>query len=113
MGSEYAHMISNLIAVITLIFVLVFVMKKLKIAKYAGNKHIKIINVVPIGPKEKLMLMEVNNVFLLVGATANHIETLYVFNELSAAEVAVEEQLSKNKKISFSEQFKRLVGQST
>lgn len=111
MVSEYAHMILNLIAVVTLILILAYALKRVKFAKYATNKHIKIINIVPIGPKEKLILMEANQVFLLLGATPNHIETLYVFNELAEAESAVTERLAK--KINFADQFKRLVGQNS
>lgn len=82
MGSEYIHVILNLFAIIALMFVLVFVLKKFKLSRYVGNKHINIINVVPIGPKERIILMEVNNLFLLVGATPTHIEKLHVFDRL-------------------------------
>jgi flagellar protein FliO/FliZ len=92
MGSEYTHVFLNLFAVIALMGLLFFLMKKFKLAKYASNKHIKIINIVPIGTKEKVILMEVNNTMLLLGATPNHIETLYVFNELMPTEESVEEK---------------------
>ncbi len=82
MTSLYGYSILNLLAVLTFIFVLMYVVKKLKLSKYAQNRHIKIINSVPIGGKEKILLLEVNNTFLLLGATPNHIETLYVFDEL-------------------------------
>ncbi len=82
MTSLYGYSILNLLAVLTFIFVLMYVLKKLKLAKYAQNRHIRIINSVPIGGKEKILLLEVNNTFLLLGATPNHIETLYVFDEL-------------------------------
>lgn len=64
---------------------LVFLLRKFKLAKYASNKHIKIVNIVPIGAKERIILLEVNKTILLVGATPSHIETLYVFNELDPA----------------------------
>lgn len=82
MGSEYTHVFLNLFAVIALMGVLLFLMRKFKLTKYAENKNIKIINIMPIGTKEKVILMEVNNTILLLGSTPNHIETLYVFNEL-------------------------------
>lgn len=84
MGSEYIHMALNLVAVIGLMLLLAFVMKKLKLPKQIGNQRIKIINTVPIGAKEKIILLEVNNTILLLGATPNHVETLYVFDSLEA-----------------------------
>ncbi len=86
MGSEYTHVFLNFFVVIALMCVLFYLMRKFKLAKYAGNKNIKIINVMPIGAKEKVILMEVNNTILLLGSTPNHIETLYVFNELATTE---------------------------
>jgi flagellar protein FliO/FliZ len=82
MSSEYIHVFVSLLGVIAIIFVSVFLVKKFKFHKYAKHKHINIINIVPIGSKEKVILLEVNNTFLLIGATPNHIETLYVFNEM-------------------------------
>jgi flagellar protein FliO/FliZ len=84
MGTEYVHVILSLLAVVALMLGLVFLLKKFKLTRYAVNKHIKIINIVPVGAKEKIILMEVNNTVLLVGATPNHIETLHVFNELES-----------------------------
>lgn len=82
MDNMYSQMILNLAIVLSLMVLLMYVGKKLKSRKTSHNKHIKIINVTPIGTKEKIILMEVNNTILLVGSTPNRIETLYVFNEL-------------------------------
>lgn len=86
MGVEYTRIVFSLFAVVFLIILLVYFLKKFKLAKFVGNnKHIRIINSVSIGVKERIILMEVNKVILLVGATPSHIETLYVFNELETA----------------------------
>ncbi|MDR3476578.1 MAG: flagellar biosynthetic protein FliO [Gammaproteobacteria bacterium] len=84
MENQYIHMVANLIAVLAFILVLVYLLKKLKSSKYSTNQMIKIMNVVSVGTKEKVILMEVNNTILLVGATPNHIETLYVFDASEA-----------------------------
>ena len=107
MGNEYTHIILNLVAVLVLMFGLVFILKKLKLSKFATNKHIKIINMVAVGAKEKIILMEVNNAFLLVGATPNHIETLYVFNELEPVKSTTDEEVAQ--KSSFSERMRSLI----
>lgn len=82
METEYWHMIFNLLGVIILMVVLFYLLKKVRMVKQQPAKHMKIINIVPIGSKEKVILMEVNKTVLLIGATPSHIETLYVFNEL-------------------------------
>ena len=84
MASEYAQIVMNLGIVIALIIVLVYIMNKFKLTKHISNKQIKILNSVSLGTKQKVILMEVNNTFLLLGATPNHIETLYVFDALNA-----------------------------
>lgn len=81
MESDYARIIATLLVVLTLMFLVIYMLKKLKLTKGLGNKHIKIINTVPIGTKERLILVEINNVTLLLGSTPTHIETLYTFNE--------------------------------
>lgn len=81
MGSEYSHMALNLAGVILILCVLMYILKKVKTSKSTNNRDIKIINAVSIGTKERVLLLEINNTTLLVGATPNHISTLYVFNE--------------------------------
>lgn len=82
MGNEYIHVVINLFAVIVLMLVLLFIVKKFKLSKFGGNKYINIINVVSVGPKEKIILLEINKSYLLLGSTPNHIETLHIFAEL-------------------------------
>lgn len=82
MESEYLHFGLNLLAVMALLIGLGFLLKKINKVKYSGNKQIKIMNVVSIGAKEKIILLEVNGSTLLIGATANHIEMLHKFSDL-------------------------------
>jgi flagellar protein FliO/FliZ len=89
MENQYIHMVANLIAVLAFILLLVYILKKMKFSKYNANKYIKIINAVSVGSKEKVILMEVNNTILLIGATPNHIETLYVFDALEAKDATL------------------------
>lgn len=96
MEISYLHIILNMLLVIGLIIVCMFTLKKIRAVKYANNKSIRVVNVVPIGTKEKIILVEVNNTTLVLGATPNHIETLYVFNENQheTKQVAVETSAS-------------------
>lgn len=106
MGNEYIHVIVNLFAVLIIMFGLLYVYKKVRTAKFVGKKHINIVNIVPVGTKEKIILMEVNNTVLLVGATPNHIRTLYVFDEIESIKPGTESQAVKGE--TFAEAMKSL-----
>ena len=95
-------MVFNLGIVLGFMFILLYAGKKLKLRKLSTNKHVRIINVTPVGVKEKIILLEVNNTVLLVGSTPNHIGTLYVFNEL---ELPKSSKATTDKKGSFSDQL--------
>lgn len=81
MDSEYLHMMVNLLAVIFLLIVCIVMIKKFRFPKFTNNNQIKVINSYPIGSKERIILLEVKNKIILIGATANHVSTLHVFNE--------------------------------
>lgn len=82
MLNEYSYVILNLIVVITLMLVFLFLVKKIKYSGFSNKKYMNIISCLSVGPKEKILLVEVNQVFLLLGVTSSHIETLYSFNQL-------------------------------
>lgn len=84
MGSEYLHFGLNLLAVLSLMIFLAYLLKRVRQVKNEGNKQIKVVNVVSIGAKEKIILLEVNGSALLIGATANHIATLHRFDEMNS-----------------------------
>lgn len=106
MEGEYTQIAINLLGVLIVLLLALYILKKFRASRYQKNKLIKILNIVPIGSKEKIILMNVNNTTLLVGATPNHIETLFVFNEFES-----EKMLSTDKeepKLSFAEQINNI-----
>jgi len=108
MASEYLHAILSLSFVLIFMVGLLMVFKKFKSRSFFQNQMIKILNSVPVGVKEKLMLVEVNNTFLLLGVTPSHIETLHIFSEL--APLADLENPS-DKSSSFIEKLKSTIAQ--
>lgn len=106
MTSEYMHMIVNLLLVLALMFALVFLLKKFKLTKYSTNKHIKLINGISIGAKEKIILIEVFHKKFLIGATPHQVQTLHVFDQSeTVVDLTEKESVSK----SFSAHMKKLV----
>jgi flagellar protein FliO/FliZ len=70
-----------LFLVLIVLLAVLYSVKKLKLGKYASNQQIKVLNMVSIGAKEKIVLIEVNQTKLVLGATPNHIETLYSYTD--------------------------------
>lgn len=81
METEYLHMIENLVVAISVLLLLAYIVKRLTRAKIPADQSIKMLHAIPVGSKEKILLVTVNNTKLLIGATPTHIETLYVFSE--------------------------------
>ena len=96
MESEYLHAVTNLLLVLGLIVFCLFLLKKFRFSQFKRDKYINIIQNVPLGTKERIVLIEVNNAYFLLGATANRIETLHVFNEMDLSEVTTEKPSFKD-----------------
>jgi flagellar protein FliO/FliZ len=79
---DIGQVVLDLMLVLFFIALALFLLKKVQSKAAQNNQYIKIINSLSIGPKEKIILLEVNQTYLLVGATANQIDTLYAFDEL-------------------------------
>lgn len=80
-STEYSHTALSLLGVLALIIVLMYVLKKIRSSKTFNHSSIRIINAMSIGTKEKIILVDVNNTLLLIGATPSHIGTLHVFKD--------------------------------
>jgi flagellar protein FliO/FliZ len=70
-----ANMIGGLIAVLALIFLLAYIVKRLKLVPSNGG-IIKTIAVTPIGQREKVVLVEVNGQQYLLGVTSQQINLI-------------------------------------
>lgn len=84
LNNEILNVTLCLVGVIALIFALVFILNKVKSIKQNHASAIHILNSVSIGAKERILLIEVNEKTLLIGATPTHIETLHLFENDSS-----------------------------
>lgn len=71
----------NFIVILAFILVLLYVLQKVVSVRVKLNQKINILQNTMIGTKERLLLIEINDTTLLIGATPNKIETLYVFDQ--------------------------------
>ena len=108
MSNDYVHVVLNLGVVMLLIAFLVFLLKKLKMTRQDGTRKIQILNMVSIGAKERIIMLEANNKTLLIGATPNSISTLHVFDEVKELSDESDEPVLDHE--SFAEQIKGLTG---
>jgi len=90
MTSEYLYSAFNLLIVLGIMFFLFFLLKKFKLKQRGQNKFINVVQIVPLGSKEKIILVDVNQSLILLGATANQISTLHVFNEMDSKDLISE-----------------------
>jgi flagellar protein FliO/FliZ len=74
---DLATTIGSLIFVLLLIFGLAWMMKKMRVPGMMGSSGpLKVVKQMPIGPKERIMIIQVGEEQLVVGVTAHNINLL-------------------------------------
>lgn len=79
--SELMRVIFGLLVVLAIILLLSWILKKLNATNLATAKGFKSLAVMSLGSKEKIMLLQVSERFLLVGVTSGSINLLHDFGE--------------------------------
>jgi flagellar protein FliO/FliZ len=79
--SQLASVIGGLAIIVVLIYGLSWFVKRFAQGGFAHNPGMKIISSMPLGTRERLMLVDVGGKQLLLGVTAAQINTLHVFDE--------------------------------
>jgi flagellar protein FliO/FliZ len=74
------NVFGSLIIVLGLLFGLAWLYKKLQI-KLPGSSHIKIISSVMLGPRERILVIEVQGKQRVLGVTANQINMLFELDQ--------------------------------
>ncbi|MDG9924805.1 MULTISPECIES: flagellar biosynthetic protein FliO [unclassified Pseudomonas] len=93
-GSQLAQLLLGLLLVIGLIFALAWVMRRVQQIGPRGNQAIKLVASQALGPRDRLLLVQVGGEQVLLGLTAGRITPLHVLKEpvsLEAAEPATPE----------------------
>lgn len=72
-----------LVGIISLIIGLAWLAKRFGVNNLAGQKDIKAIAQIPLGQREKAVLIEVHGKKILLGVAQGHVSTLHVFNDAS------------------------------
>ena len=81
LASQLAQLGLGLVVVVWLIFLLGYVMRRVGPLSPQGGQHIRVISSYPLGPRDRLALVEVGGEQLLLGISPGRITRLHVLSE--------------------------------
>lgn len=80
-GSQLLQLVLGLLLVVGLIFVLGWLMRRVQRAGPAGNQVIELVGSRALGPRDRLVLVQVGKEQVLLGVSPGSITALHVMNE--------------------------------
>jgi flagellar protein FliO/FliZ len=80
-GGQLLQMVLGLLLVVGLIFVLAWLMRRVQRAGPAGNQVIELVGSRALGPRDRLVLVQVGKEQVLLGVSPGSITALHVMNE--------------------------------
>ena len=81
LAGQLVQMGLGLIVVVGLIFLLGYLMRRVGPLAPQGGQHIRVISTYPLGPRDRLALVEVGGQQLLLGISPGRITTLHILDE--------------------------------
>ncbi|MGY3282606.1 flagellar protein FliO/FliZ [Pseudomonas fulva] len=81
LGGQLAQMVFGLLLVVGLIFLLAWLLRRMQGSAVKGGHVIDIIGSRAIGPRDRLLLVQVGKEQILIGHTPGNIEALHVLAE--------------------------------
>jgi len=81
LGQQYLSVLPALFMILLLIVGLAFLVKKLNPTLGRGNPLMRVVGTLPLGGKERLILVQAGDACLLLGVTPGQIQTLHVVNK--------------------------------
>ena len=90
-SSQLANLVGGLMLILGLIYGLSWFVKRFSQGGFMQNSTIKMLSTMPLGTRERIMLVDVGGKQILLGITATHINALHVFEEpvVNATENAI------------------------
>lgn len=72
---------AGLLLVVGLIFLMGYLMRRVGPLAPQGGQHIRLVSSLPLGPRDRLLLVDVGGKQMLLGTSPGRINTLHVFDE--------------------------------
>lgn len=80
-ANDYLKVLLALTFIVGLIFACAWVIRRMSGGVGLNQKHIQVLSVMPLGTREKLMIIRAADEYLLLGVTQQGIQTLHRFDE--------------------------------
>lgn len=80
-GVQSMNVVGSLLLVVLAIIVCAFILKKMSSFQFRQNNNIQLLDGLPLGTREKLLLIQAGDKQLLIGVSQQGINTLHVFDE--------------------------------
>ncbi|MEO4048370.1 flagellar biosynthetic protein FliO [Pseudomonas sp. CAU 1711] len=80
-GGQLVQLMLGLLLVVALIFALAWLLRRVQQIGPRGNQAIKLLASQPLGPRERLLLVQVGSEQILLGLSAGRITPLHVLKE--------------------------------
>jgi flagellar protein FliO/FliZ len=77
-GAELLRVVLSLAGIVAMIFIAGWLTRRAQARVRPGGRKIRVIETMPVGVKEKVMLLEVGGAQILVGASPSGLRTLHV-----------------------------------
>jgi flagellar protein FliO/FliZ len=78
---DYTKVFLMLAIVVGLIFACAWLIRRMSGGMGVNQKHLRVLSVMPLGTREKIMIVKAAHEYLLIGVTPNGIQTLHRFEE--------------------------------
>ena len=95
----------GLLLVLAIIVLLAWLIKRTNRFQATANGEMKIIAGLPLGPRERAILLQVGEQQILVGVTAQHVQTLHVL------ETPINTEQTKRTPVDFAAKFQQILTQ--
>lgn len=80
-ATQLMSVLFSLLLIIALIFALAWLLRRFGQGAFMNSSVMKVVATLPLGTRERLLVVEVGGQQLLLGVTAQQIRTLHVFEE--------------------------------
>ena len=100
-SSQLANLVGGLMLILALIYGLSWFVKRFSQGGFMQNSTIKMLSTMPLGTRERIMLVDIGGKQILLGITATQINALHVFEEpvVNTTENAVPASSEFNQKL--------------
>ncbi|UJJ31008.1 flagellar biosynthetic protein FliO [Halopseudomonas maritima] len=81
LAAQLSQLALGLLVVVGLIFLLGWLLRRVGPMAAQGGQHIRLLSSLPLGPRDRLLLVDVGGTQMLLGTSPGRINTLHVFDQ--------------------------------